>query len=123
MSTGEVARAFWERLEARDWDGVRATLAEDVVVEWPETDERFVGAENVVAVNAEYPEGWSIRVLRLVVQGDLVVAEVEVPHRDMGVFRTAAFMEIAEGRIVRSVEYWIQVGGSEPPEWREPYAT
>lgn len=121
MSTVEVVRAFWERMQARDWDGVRETLAEDVVVEWPETNERFVGVSNVVSVNAEYPEGWEIRVLRLVEQGSLVVAEVEVPQEGVGVFRTAAFMEVAGGKIVRSAEYWVHVGGSEPPAWRAAY--
>ncbi|MBX3030157.1 MAG: nuclear transport factor 2 family protein [Chloroflexi bacterium] len=122
MSPVEVVRAFWERMQARDWDGVRATLADDVIVDWLETNERFVGASNVVSVNAAYPEGWEIRVLRLVERDALVVAEVEVPHAGVGVFRAAAFMEVAEGRIVRSVEYWVQVGGSEPPAWRAAYA-
>lgn len=117
-----VVRAFWERIQARDWAGVRACLAADVVVEWPATGETFVGAEHVVAVNAEYPEGWEIRVLRLVGQGTRVVAEVEVPHAGVGVFRVAAFMEVRASRLVHSVEYWIQVASEEPPAWRRELA-
>lgn len=121
MTPAQVVETFWNRMQKRDWAGVRALLANDVVVEWPETNEQFVGADSVVAVNREYPEGWEIRVLRIVQQGNLVVAEVEVPQKDVGVFRTAAFMEVTNGLITRSVEYWVQVGGSEPPAWRKGF--
>lgn len=123
MSAVEVVRAFWERMRERDWDGVRATLAPDAVAVWPETNERFAGADAIVRVNAEYPEGWDIRVLRLVESGGTVVAEVEVPHEDVGVFRVAAFTEVVDGLIARSMEYWVQVGGTEPPAWRAGFAS
>lgn len=123
MTPTEVVETFWACMQERDWAGVRGTLANDVVVEWPETNERFFGADDVVAVNREYPGGWEIRVLRIVQQGNLVVAEVEVPQKDVGVFRTAAFMEVMNGLITRSVEYWVQVGGSEPPAWRKDFAS
>lgn len=123
MNPVEVVRAFWERMQERDWAGVRATLAPHAVAVWPETNERFAGADAIVRVSAEYPEGWEIRILRLVESGDTVVAEVEVPQEGVGVFRVAAFMEVADGLIVRSMEYWVQVGGAEPPAWREGFAT
>lgn len=123
MSAVETVRAYWERMRERNWDGVRATLASDAVAVWPETNERFAGAEAIVRVNAEYPEGWDIRVLRLVESGDTVVAEVEVPHEGVGVFRVAAFTEVVDGLIARSMEYWVQVGGAEPPAWRSGVAT
>ena len=93
----------------RDWQGVAGLLADDVVVEWPASKERMVGAANVVAVNAEYPEGWSIRVLRVVADGAEVVSEVEVPHGD-DVHRAASFWTVEDGRIVRGREYWTAVG-------------
>jgi ketosteroid isomerase-like protein len=123
MSPLEVVRAFWERMQERDWDGVRAMLAPDAVAVWAETNERFAGRDAIVRVNAEYPEGWEICVLRLVEQGNTVVAEVEVPQEGVGVFRVAAFMEVEDGRIARSMEYWVQVGGAEPPAWRADLAT
>ncbi|WP_346656446.1 hypothetical protein [Streptomyces sp. H23] len=39
-------------------------LADDLVVEWPVSAERIEGRADFVSVNAEYPEGWSIEVLR-----------------------------------------------------------
>ncbi len=119
----DVVRADRARLEGRDLDGLRALLAPDVVVEWTATGERFTGPENVVGVNREYPEGWSIHVRAVVAQGDVVVSDVEVPMAGVGVFRVAAFMRVAAGKVASSVEYWIGVGADEPPAWRARFAT
>ena len=120
MGPADVVRAYWDRIEARDWEGARALLADDVVVEWPASKERMVGAANVVAVNAEYPEGWSIRVLRVLADGAEVASEVEVPHGD-DLHRAASFWTVEEGRIVRGREYWTAVGADPSPAWRAPY--
>ncbi|MGH9193825.1 MAG: hypothetical protein ACRDZ0_15300 [Acidimicrobiales bacterium] len=37
MRPGDLVRALWERMEARDWEGVRATLADDFVCDWRAT--------------------------------------------------------------------------------------
>lgn len=113
-----VVEALWERIEARDWEGVGGLVAEGVVVEWPVTRERIVGRGNYVAVNREYPEGWSIRVLRVVGDGDQVVSEVEVPHEELGVFRAASFWTVRAGLIVAGTEYWTTVGGEPAQQWR-----
>ncbi|MFI2212482.1 nuclear transport factor 2 family protein [Streptomyces sp. NPDC020141] len=104
-----------------DWDGVAGLVAEDAVVEWPVSGERIVGGKNYVAVNREYPEGWAIRVLRIVADGDEVVSEVEVPHEGIGVFRAASFWAVRDGRIVRGREYWTSLGADPRPEWRIPF--
>ncbi|MFG1811717.1 nuclear transport factor 2 family protein [Streptomyces sp. NPDC049040] len=113
-----VVEALWARVQARDWEGVGALLAEDAVVEWPITRERIVGRANYVAVNREYPQGWSIRVLRILGEGDQVVSEVEVPHVEAGLFRAASFWTVRDGLIVRGTEYWTTVGGEPSQEWR-----
>ncbi|MFJ4844546.1 MULTISPECIES: nuclear transport factor 2 family protein [unclassified Streptomyces] len=118
MDASKIVRALWERMEARDWTGLGELLAEDLVVEWPVSGERIVGRERYVRINAEYPEGWSIRVLRVVAEGEEVVSEVEVPHETMGVHRVASFWTVRDGRIVAGREYWSQLGSDPSPEWR-----
>ena len=121
MEPAELIRTFWGRIEARDWPGVAALLADDLVVEWPVSAERIVGPANFVRVNAEYPEGWSIRVQRIVAEGDTVVSEVEVPHTELGLFAAMSVWTVRDGRIVRGREYWTSVGSETPPGWREPF--
>ncbi|WP_046776963.1 nuclear transport factor 2 family protein [Streptomyces yangpuensis] len=121
MEPLRVVEALWDRIQARDWDGVAGLVAEDAVVEWPVSGERIVGGGNYVAVNSEYPEGWAIRVLRIVADGDEVVSEVEVPHEGVGVFRAASFWTVRDGRIVRGREYWTSPGADPRPEWRAAF--
>lgn len=118
MTPKDVVTALWDRIQARDWAGVGALVAVDAVVEWPVTGERIVGRDRFLRVQMEYPEGWSIRVLRVVAEGEWVASEVEVPHVDAGLFRDAAFWTVRDGVIVAGTEYWTTPGSEEVPPWR-----
>jgi ketosteroid isomerase-like protein len=121
MEPSEIVQGFWDRMQARDWEGLSELLADDLVVEWPVSGERIVGCANFVSINAEYPEGWSIRVLRVVADGDVVVSEVEVPHDTMGVHRVVSFWTVRDGKVVGGREYWTELGSDPSPEWRAAY--
>ena len=118
MDSSGVVEPPWDRIQARDWSAVACLVAEDVVVEWLISAERIVGNKDFVAVNSEYPGGWSNRVVRIVADGNDVVSEVEVPHDEFGVFRAASFWTVEQGRIVRGRDYWTSVGANPRPEWR-----
>ncbi|MFI7427926.1 nuclear transport factor 2 family protein [Micromonospora sp. NPDC049836] len=121
MEPTEIVQQLWDRMQARDWPGLGELLADDLVVEWPVSAERIVGRENYVMINAEYPEGWSIRVLRIVADGEVVVSEVEVPHDTMGVHRVASFWTVRDGKVVDGREYWTCLGSDPSPQWRAAY--
>jgi ketosteroid isomerase-like protein len=125
MRAAEVVWGLWERIQARDWPGLRALLAPEIVLEWPATGERFEGPDAVVAVNKDYPEGWSIDVVRVVPgpDGQTVVSEVEVPHADAGTFAVASFWQVRNGRVTAGREYWVQCGAEQPPSWRADHAS
>jgi ketosteroid isomerase-like protein len=118
MEPSRVVEELWRRFEARQWDRAGELVAKDVVVEWPVSGERIVGRANFIAVNREYPEGWSIRILRIVANGEQVVSEVEVPQPDLGVFRAASFWTVTGGQIKHGTEYWTTMGADESPAWR-----
>ena len=98
---------------------------ENAVIEWPASRERLAGRDNIIAVNREYPEGWSIKVMRIIAEDDHVAAEVEVPHTELGLFRVAGFYTVRDDEILRGTEYWTTVGADEPPagraRWVERY--
>ncbi len=117
-SAAGVVRQVWERMQARDWAGLRSLLADDVVVGWPVTAELIEGAEAFVRVNAEYPRGWSIAVLDVLADGDRAVSEVEVVHEGVEVFRAVSLWTVRGGRVVSGREYWTSPGAETPPDWR-----
>ncbi|MFG3316443.1 nuclear transport factor 2 family protein [Streptomyces sp. NPDC048171] len=121
MEPTAIVQEFWSRMQARDWAGLGALLADDLVVEWPVSAERIVGRADFMAVNAEYPEGWSIDVLRVVADGETVVSEVEVPHETMGVHRVVSLWTVSAGRITAGREYWTELGSDPSPQWREAF--
>ncbi|MGH1563536.1 nuclear transport factor 2 family protein [Mumia sp. DW29H23] len=121
MEATEVVRALEERMESRDWDGAAALVAPDAVIEWPRTGERFSGA-SFVAMNAAYPEGWSIRVREVVGSGERVASDVEVTQEGVdGVFVATGFWTVRDGRVVEGREYWSGPALDEAPAWRAPY--
>jgi ketosteroid isomerase-like protein len=116
----DVIRRFWERVEARDWDGAGALLADDVEFDWPHTRERFRGRDNVIGMNRAYPEGWHIEVLRILGHGDVVVSYVRVPLGD-AVSQAASVFEVRDGLIRRATELWVDEGHQKPPQWRRRF--
>ncbi len=125
MEPSEVVRALWHRIQDRNWSGAAELVAENAVIEWPASRERIAGRDNIIAVNREYPEGWSIKVLRVIAEEDQVAAEVEVPHAELGLFRVAGFYKVMGGQILHGTEYWTTFGADEPPpdraQWAERY--
>lgn len=111
MESREIVTEFWRRIEARDWDAVRALLAEDLVCEWPHSRERIRGAENWLAVNRDFPEGWSIELQEVIADGTHAVSYARVPHPDLGTSHAASFFELDEtGKILRMTELWVDEG-------------
>ncbi len=108
MDAGGIVAELWRCIQARDWTGLAALLADDFVLEWPNARLRIRGRTNYVAFNRAYPEGWSIEILRIVAQRNVAVSEVHVPHPTVGPYFALSFFEIADDRVIRGREYWIE---------------
>ncbi|MFB0627975.1 nuclear transport factor 2 family protein [Streptomyces sp. AB3(2024)] len=128
MEPLKVVAQLWERIEARDWDGVAALIAEDAVIEWPVSGERIVGRANFVAVLRDEGEDsadderslGAVEVLRILADGDLVVTEVEIPEEHV-VYRAVSLWTVCDGEIVGAREYWTSPGQDPAPRWRAVY--
>jgi ketosteroid isomerase-like protein len=114
MEADEVVAELWRRIQARDWPSVLELLAADFVLEWPYELVRISGPQNFVEFNRNYPEGWSIEVLRIVADGKIAVSEVRVPHPTVGPHYALSFFEVEGGRIARGREYWVAESYVEP---------
>jgi len=103
----ETVREFWSLMATNDFMSVTAVLADDLVVEWPQSRERMRGAATFCRMNAEYPttSRWTFRINRLVHQGDDVVTQVSVSDGTQHA-EPISFFTVENGRITRLVEYW-----------------
>lgn len=102
-----VVREFWRLMASNDFAAVAAVLAEDFVLDWPQSRERIRGAERFARMNAEYPAHgpWRFAVNRIVAGESEVVTDVDVTD-GVQAGRAISFFTVADGRISRIVEFW-----------------
>ena len=103
----EIAREFWRLMSTNDFHAVGAVLADDFILDWPQTNERIRGRERFATVNVEFPAKgvWVFTVNRIV--GDEVEAVSDVSVTDGSRHdRAISFFTVRAGKISRIVEYW-----------------
>lgn len=97
---------FWRRMP----DGMRAFLAPDAVICWPNTGERF-SAETFIRVNCAYPGAWKGGLERVEYAGDVAVCVVRVQSADdASSLHAVSFLRLDGERIARIDEYWSDDG-------------
>ncbi len=102
-----VVERFWAAMNDNDWRAASEMLADDFVLEWPQSGECVRGRANFVAVNSHYPAHgrWHITLVRLVAEDDEVVTEVSVTD-GIRLDRAITFSTVRDGKITQQVEYW-----------------
>jgi ketosteroid isomerase-like protein len=114
---GQLAETVWRAIGAGDWDGAAEHLHDDVVQEWPQSGERIVGKQNVLAINQNYPGGLpKMSFRRSVSGGNVAVLEVELKYADGSVYQGISVMEFRDGKIVKETDYFAQP--FQAPQWR-----
>ena len=118
MQATVLVRELYEAYQRRDWDSAAQVLHLDATLDMPSTRERLSGREDVIDFQRNYPEPWGdLRVLRVLGDAGEACAEVEILGPEH-TFRLAAFWH-AEGELLRDgIEYWVTVGGEQPPPGR-----
>jgi ketosteroid isomerase-like protein len=120
MEATALVRELYECYQRRDWDAAADLLHPDATLDMPATRERLPGREQVIEFQREYPEPWGdLSVLRVLGGGDEACTEVEITG-PKHTFRLAAFWRTDGDLLVEGIEYWVTVGGEQPPPGRAP---
>jgi ketosteroid isomerase-like protein len=103
----ELVREFYKRMNTNDFHSVAQMLADEYILEWPQSKERIRGRDNFVAVNEEYPAygRWQFTVNKIVGNETEAVSDVSVTD-GVQAARAITFTTVREGRIIKQVEYW-----------------
>jgi len=106
----EVVREYWALMGTNDFRHASEVLAEDFVLDWPQSKERIRGRERFARVNEEYPAHgrWQFRVHRVVGDDEVAVSDVSDVSVTDGVVhaRAITFSTVRDGLIVHQTEYW-----------------
>lgn len=95
-------------MATNDFHSVKTVLAQEFVMDWPQSKERIRGAETFARMNAEYPTTsghWQFRINRLVASTAEVVTQVSVTDGTQSA-EPVSFFTVVGGKITRLVEYW-----------------
>jgi ketosteroid isomerase-like protein len=111
----EVAHQFWRLMATNDFHSVAAVLAQDFVLEWPQTRERIRGAERFARMNQEYPSHgpWRFTINRLVGGESEAASDVTVTD-GVRIDRVITFFTVASGKVTRLVEFWPEPSSPAP---------
>jgi ketosteroid isomerase-like protein len=112
-------RALYEAYQDRDWARAAGFLHPDAVVEMPATGEWLDGRDGVIEFQRSYPEPWGVLTVRRALGGaHESAAEIEVVDPAGRRFAMAAFWRQRDGLLQTGIEYWVTVGGEQPPPGR-----
>lgn len=122
MTTDAARRAaILDNLRQTDVDRAHAMYADDAVLEFPQSGERFIGLENIKTWRAEYPADVRYRVRRMTGSGDLWVTELLVSYNGRPWTMGLSVVTFRGDEIVREVIYVAEPWDA--AAWREPWVT
>jgi ketosteroid isomerase-like protein len=102
--------------EARDVDRAHEIYAEDAVLEFPQSGERFEGVPNFLEWRRRYPATVDYEIRRVRGGGDVWTAEVAVRYDGGRWNYGVSIMEFRGEKVARETIYYADT--FEAPEWR-----
>lgn len=133
-----LLKGFSDVIGNHQWHELGTYVHDDVVWEYPQSGERFVGVENLRAQFANYPglepgsssleeviggPTFALTPLYTVVavegSGDRGVSIIRVRYPDASLWFAINVYELRDGRIARSRSFFAP--DFEAPDWRAPY--
>lgn len=101
-----VERLF-KAADAQDWTTMKELYHSEAVEEWPQSGERLVGVDNIMAVNENYPDHPSLQVRRILEAGDLVIGEAELDYAGTK-YNLISVFEFDAGKVKNEVDYFCE---------------
>ena len=112
----ETVERLIEGLNTRDLELFHAQFHDDSVMEYPQSGERIVGAENRRGAYGAFPGLPKVMPQEIRVSGDLVVVEARLDYGDGAEWQAVFVFELRDGKIARETAYWPQP--FEAADWR-----
>ncbi len=93
---------------------------DDAIMDWPQSGEKIVGAENRRGIYQAFPQLPTITPRRMISDGELVVAEASMDYGS-SVSKAVFIFEFRDGKIATETAYWSEP--FEAPAWRSKWVT
>jgi hypothetical protein len=113
----------WEASERGDIDTEHAIYAEDAILDYPQSGERFRGRSSIQAQRGGHPADRHFTIRRIVGGGDLWVSECVITYDGLPTY-SLSVMETADGLVTHETQYFADpfVAAPERAKLAEPIA-
>lgn len=101
----DLIEQHWAASEHGDVVGEHAIYAEDAVLDYPQSGERFHGRAKIAAQRGGHPAERHFRVRRIVGGGDLWVSECVITYDGVPT-HSISVMEFADGLVTHETQYF-----------------
>ena len=121
MTTDRDARTragieqHWAASESGDSETEHAIYAEDAILDYPQSGERYLGRAKIKAQRGEHPAERHFTVLRIRGGGDLWVSECVITYDGVPTY-SVSIMEISDGLVTHETQYFADP--FKAPAWR-----
>lgn len=103
--TRAAIEEHWRASEAGETEAEHAVYAEDAVLDYPQSGERFRGRAHIAAQRGGHPASRHFTVRRISGGGDLWVSECVITY-DGKPTCSVSIMEFTDGQVVHETQYF-----------------
>jgi ketosteroid isomerase-like protein len=103
--TRAAIEEHWRASESGDIETEHAIYADDAILDYPQSGERFRGRATIAAQRGGHPADRHFTVRRITGGGDLWVSECVITY-DGAPTRSVSIMEFAHERVVHETQYF-----------------
>lgn len=104
-SIRSVIEEHWRASESGDGEAEHAMYADDAILDYPQSGERFRGRAAIAAQRGGHPAERHFTVLRIVGSGDAWVSECIITYDGAPTY-SVSIMEFAGGDVVHETQYF-----------------
>jgi ketosteroid isomerase-like protein len=103
--TRAAIEEHWRASEAGELAAEHALYAEDAILDYPQSGERFRGRATIAAQRGAHPADRHFTVLRISGGGDLWVSECVITYDGAPTY-SVSVMEFTDGRVAHETQYF-----------------
>ncbi len=118
-STWAALEEHWSASERGDTEAEHAIYANDAILDYPQSGERFRGRATIAAQRGGHPADRHFTVRRIVGGGGLWVSEVVITYDGVPSY-SVSVMEFGDEKVVHETQYFADA--FDAPEWRTALA-
>lgn len=116
----KLIERLWMLFSSQEWELSKTLFHKEFIADWPQSRERFIGADAFVNMQCAYPGNHKIQILQLMPLENRVVSAVYI-SADTGQQAFAnSYFEIKDGKIWKLIEFW--GAPYEAPDWRKKFS-